>query len=314
MTFHFADRYIEAARRLKTPLCVGLDPHFERIPAEFGVRLDALASDASAAGLQAFFEAVIDGCAGKVPAIKPQIAFFERLGWRGLRVLEALVARARERGLLVVLDAKRGDLASTAQAYAQSYLEPSSPLRADAITLNPYLGLDSLQPFIEAARAYGTGLFVLARTSNPGARDFQNQLIEGKPLYERVAAALAPLAETLCGETGWSALGVVAGATYPAEAAALRAVLPRSLFLVPGYGAQGAGAADAVASFVSRGDQLEGGLVNSSRGVLFGEGPAPKGIEEWRAGFLERLDTARKDLWRVVAVAPEAATLRVKPS
>jgi len=310
---HFADRYIEATRQLKNPLCVGLDPHLERIPTEFGVRLDALGSEQSAAGVQAFFEIVIDVCAGKVPVIKPQIAFFEQLGWRGLRALERLVARARERGLLVILDAKRGDLSSTAQAYAQSYLFPNSPCRADAITLSPYLGIDSLKPFIEASLAHGVGLFVLARTSNPGAADFQSLLIDGVPLYERVAAALAPSAAALRGSTGWSNLGVVAGATYPAEAARLRRTLPHSLFLVPGYGAQGASVAAALAGFVPQGERLEGGMVSSSRGILYGEGPVAGSASEWRAGLSERLDAARRELSEAIALAPEKVTLRSIP-
>jgi orotidine-5'-phosphate decarboxylase len=300
---HFADRFTERVRRLKNPLCVGLDPHLERIPAEFGLRLDRLASDATADGVQAFFNAVLDGCAGKVPVVKPQIAFFEQMGWRGLRVLEALVARARELGLLVILDAKRGDIGSTAQAYAQSYLLPDSPCRADAITLNPYMGLDSLQPFLDASRKHGAGLFVLARTSNPGAADFQGRNIDGAPLYERVAEALAPLAAALRGSSGWSSVGVVAGATYPAEAERLRRVLPDSLFLVPGYGAQGASVADTLASFVPRGAQLEGGMVSSSRGILFGEGPAAASSAEWHRGFVERLDAARNELSEHVQLA-----------
>lgn len=301
--WHFADRFIDAARRLKNPLCVGLDPHIERIPAEFGVRLDELASDRSADGVEAFFNHVIDACAGKVPIVKPQIAFFEQLGWRGLRVLERLVARARERGLLVLLDAKRGDIGSTAQAYAQSYLAPSSSCRADAITLNPYLGLDSLEPFVAASRAHGVGLFVLARTSNPGASDFQGLDVAGAPLYERVAQALAPVAAQLRGQSGWSNLGVVAGATYPAESERLRATLPSSLFLVPGYGAQGAPVSATLAGFVSRGAQLEGGAVSSSRGILFGEGPAAASIEAWHAAFSERLEAARRELSEAVSVA-----------
>lgn len=298
-----------AARRLNNPLCVGLDPHLERIPKEFGVQLDAPASDASAEGVRAFFSDVIDACSGKVPVIKPQIAFFEQLGWRGLRVLEQLVARAREQGLLVLLDAKRGDVGSTAQAYAQSYLFPSSPCRADAMTVNAYLGLDSLQPFLEASRAYGVGVFVLARTSNAGAADFQSQLIDGVPLYERIAGALAPLAEALRGSSGWSNLGVVAGATYPAEAMRLRRILPSSLFLVPGYGAQGAPAAAAVAGFSERvgasgGSQLEGGMVSSSRGVLFGEGPVPASRGEWLSAFTDRLGLACRELSEAVKRAP----------
>lgn len=298
---HFADRFIEAARRTQNPLCVGLDPHIERMPRDLGIRAAELASDTSADGVRAFFEAVIDGCAGKVPVIKPQIAFFEQLGWRGMRVLEALLARARERGLLVILDAKRGDLASTARAYAESYLLPNSPCRADAITLSPYLGLDSLDPFVEASRAHGAGLFVLARTSNPGARDFQSLLVDGVPLYERVALALRPLADELRGASGWSNLGVVAGATYPAEAEQLRRALPDALFLVPGYGAQGASARAAVTSFVRRGAQLEGGMVNSSRAILYGDAPAASDMKAWRSGFEQRLEAARRELSEAVS-------------
>jgi orotidine-5'-phosphate decarboxylase len=297
---HFADQFIAAARQLQNPLCVGLDPHMERIPREFGVAPSALASDTSAAGVRAFFEEVIDACAGRVPVIKPQIAFFEQLGWRGLRVLEALVTRARERGLLVILDAKRGDLDTTARAYANSYVSPQSPCRADAITLSPYLGLDSLQPFVEAARDHGVGLFVLARTSNRGASDFQSLLVDGVPLYERVARALRPLADGLRGASGYSSLGIVAGATYPAEAERLRAVLPDSLFLVPGYGAQGGKIGDALASFVRRSGALEGGMINSSRGVLFGDAAVETTRAAWRAGFLARLDAAVREVSEAV--------------
>lgn len=280
----------------------------ERIPREFGVAPGDLASDASAAGVGAFFEDVIDACVDRIPVVKPQIAFFEQLGWRGLRVLEGLVARARGRGLLVILDAKRGDLDTTARAYAKSYVSPASPCRADAITLSPYLGLDSLQPFVEAARDHGAGLFVLARTSNPGANDFQSLLIDGVPLYERVARALRPLADGLRGESGYSNLGVVAGATYPAEAERLRAVLPHSLFLVPGYGAQGAKIGEALASFVRREGRLEGGMVNSSRGVLFGDPAVETTRAAWRAGLRARLDAAVRELSEAVTSAPGQAS------
>jgi orotidine-5'-phosphate decarboxylase len=298
--WHFADRFSEAARRLGNPLCVGLDPHLEGIPHGFGVRTDDLASDASANGVEKFFGEVIDTCAGKVPIVKPQIAFFEQLGWRGLRTLERLVAHARDRGLLVLMDAKRGDVGTTAKAYAQSYLWPTSPCRADALTLNPYLGLDSLEPFVEASRAHGVGLFVLARTSNPGAADFQSLSVDGVPLYERVARALAPLSDSLRGSSGWSNLGVVAGATYPEESERLRRVLPHALFLVPGYGAQGGSLADAVRGFVPRAGWLEGGMISSSRGILFGSGPmkasAAASVADWHRGLAERLDVARREV------------------
>jgi orotidine-5'-phosphate decarboxylase len=304
--WHFADQFIEAARRIGNPLCVGLDPHLEGIPHGFGVRLDDLASDESANGVESFFSAVIDTCAGKVPIIKPQIAFFEQLGWRGLRALERLVAHARDRGLLVLMDAKRGDIGSTAQAYAQSYLWPSSPWRSDALTVNPYLGLDSLEPFLAASRANGVGVFVLARTSNPGGADFQNLRVDGVPLYQRVSQALAPLSESLRGSSGWSNLGVVAGATYPAESEQLRRALPHALFLVPGYGAQGGSLDAALAPFVRGKTQLEGGMINSSRGILFGTGPvaasAASSVADWHRGLAERLEATRRELAAGVAL------------
>ena len=305
-TWHFADRFIEASRSLGNPLCVGLDPHLERIPHGFGVRLDDLASDATADGVESFFVSVLDSCAGKVPIVKPQIAFFEQLGWRGIRALERIVAHARDRGLLVLLDAKRGDIGSTAQAYAQSYLWPESPCHADALTVNPYLGLDSLEPFLEASRSHGVGVFVLARTSNAGARDFQSLLVDGEPLYQRVAHALAPASEALRGASGWSNLGVVAGATYPEESERLRKVLPHTLFLVPGYGAQGGSLSSALRGFVRHGGRLEGGMFSSSRGILFGTGPLEASrrasVAEWHRDFVTRLDTARDEVGAAVAL------------
>ena len=150
----------------------------------------------------------------------------------------------------MILDAKRGDIGSTSEAYADTYLSPGSPLESDALTLQPYLGLDALEPFVARAESFGRGVFVLVRTSNAGARDFQDQSVGGQRLFLRVAERLAETEQRLAGDSGWSSLGVVAGATYPEDARALRALLPRSLFLVPGYGAQGGSAADAVHGFV----------------------------------------------------------------
>lgn len=300
----FADRFVAAARRLDTPLCVGLDPHLERVPKRFGVRPDAPASAETADGVLAFAREVLAACADRVAVVKPQIAFFEQLGWRGIEVLEKLSAHCRERGLLVLLDAKRGDIGSTAAAYARAYLAPGSPSRADAITLNPYLGLDSLEPFGQASRDHGVGLFVLARTSNAGAHDFQSRRVEGgAPLYETVASALAPLAESLVGASGFSTLGVVAGATYPEEARRLRAILPRSLFLVPGYGAQGAPVSQALASFVTRGGRLEGGLINSSRAILY---PREGEDADVTTAVAARIDAANAELRQAIVLPRDA--------
>jgi orotidine-5'-phosphate decarboxylase len=292
---HFADRLAAASRRVGSPLCVGLDPHLEHVPACYGVSAAAPLSERTIAGVGAFVDDALEACTGRVAVVKPQIAFFEQLGHRGIALLERAVRSCRERGLLVLLDAKRGDIGSTAAAYARSYLSPDGPCPADAITLSPYLGLDSLEPFVAASRAHGVGLFVLARTSNPGAEDFQSRDVEGRPLYERVAEALSGLAESLRGESGWSNLGIVAGATYPETARRLRQLLPHSPFLVPGYGAQGAAVSDALAALVPRDGRLEGGLISSSRALLFGGESDTAAV---RAGIAARIEAAKSEIAR----------------
>ncbi len=267
----FADRFLERARRLGHPLCVGIDPHLGLIPNAFRAGSMLPGKPETAAAVEGWCLALLDRVAGRVAAVKPQSAFFEALGPAGAAVLARVIEAARTRGLLVLLDAKRGDVGSTAEAYAAAYLGEGAPFGADAITLNAYLGLDSLDPFLAAAAPSGAGLFVVLRSSNPGARDFQDLPVQGRPLYERVAEALAAKAKALLGpETGWSGLGVVVGATWPEESRRVREILPRSLFLVPGYGAQGGSASDAVAGFVPGPDgRLEGGLIASSRAIGF---------------------------------------------
>jgi orotidine-5'-phosphate decarboxylase len=238
MTNPFGDRLSAAIARCRTCLCVGLDPHLSLLPAELGARTDEPQSESTATAVSCFLSAVIEECAGRVPSVKPQAAFFEQLGWRGIRVMEETVRLASSLGLLVILDAKRGDVGSTAMAYSSAYLSPSSPCKVDAITLNPYLGLDSLKPFFDTARAAGAGLFVLAKTSNAGSGLFQDRISDGKPMFLHVAESLRPYAAELTGASGWSSLGVVAGATYPEHAAAIREALPSSFLLSPGIGSQ----------------------------------------------------------------------------
>ncbi len=270
---NFADGLIARVRALGHPLCAGLDPHLDLIPPVFRRGSMSPRDPETAASVEAFLSVVVDRLAGRVAVVKPQIAFFEQLGWRGMQLLEKIVAQARGRDLLVLLDAKRGDIGSTAEGYAAAYLAADAALAVDAITLNPYLGLDTLEPFAAAAGQNGRGLFVLAKTSNPGSGDFQDQPIEGAkgaPLYENVAAGLAPLAERLMGpNTGWSSLGVVVGASHPEQADRVRGQLPKALFLVPGYGSQGGGASDSIRGFTPGPNGLEGGVVNSSRAILF---------------------------------------------
>ena len=294
----FADRAIRATRRLGHPLCVGLDPHLDLLPELFRRGSMSPQDPATADQVEAFLTLVLEKVAGRVAVVKPQIAFFERLGWRGLAALERLVTKARALGLLVLLDAKRGDIGSTAAAYAASYFGGDAPLRVDALTVNPYLGLDSLAPFADHARRAHGGLFVLVKTSNPGARDFQNLELGGRTLFETVAAALAAEADSWRGETGWSSLGVVVGATQASDAPRVRQLLPHSLFLVPGYGAQGGGASEALAGFVpGQGGRLEGGLVNSSRGVVFPNAAATAAsAATWELAFDEALTRAIDEL------------------
>ena len=303
--FHFADELILRVRELGHPLCVGLDPHLESIPPPF--RRGSMRPDdpETAEAVESFLLAVIDRIAQRVAIVKPQIAFYERLGWRGLRCLEAVVAYAREAGLLVLLDAKRNDIGSTAVAYAQAYLEPGCALPVDAMTLNPYVGAEGLEPFVERAERYGRGLFVLVKTSNPSSGDLQDREVDGAPLYETVAGFLEPISARLSGpRTGWSSLGIVVGASYPAQAERIREHLPRAIFLVPGYGAQGGSAVEAVAGF-SRGKRgLEGGIVNSARDLLFPDAAYSDDAASWEKAFDAGLDEAIRELGQVVAWTP----------
>jgi orotidine-5'-phosphate decarboxylase len=287
---HFADDLTAAIRTLKTPLCVGLDPFPDQIPALFGA-VGELAT------LETFFTAVIDAVAGKVPVVKPQIGLFEPWGSDGIALVGRLSAHAHAKGLLVILDAKRGDIGSTAQGYARAYLGEGAQVACDCITINPYLGLDSLEPFATMAERHGKGIAVLVRTSNPGAKDFQDMDVGGAPLWTRVGEKLQGLEARLTGESGFSSLMVVCGATWPEEAIRLRKILPKSLFLVPGYGAQGGAARDALAGLVAGPCGPEGGVVSSSRAILYPKsGEQATSLEEWHTVFDANLAAAIADL------------------
>jgi len=298
----FADRLIQRIGALGHPLCVGLDPQLERIPAPFRRGTMQAADPETAEVVADFCLAVLARVVDRVAVVKPQSAFFEALGWPGVRALGKVLETARGQGLLVILDAKRGDIGSSAAGYAAAYLGEAGPLAADALTVSPWLGFDSCEPFLDAAARAGGGLFVLARTSNPGAQDFQELESGGLRLYEHVAEGLAERAKRLLGpETGWSGLGLVAGATWPDEAKRLRERAPSNLFLVPGYGAQGASAADAVAGFVrGPGGHLEGGVVSSSRAILFPDAPSDT-AESWEKAVDKALQRAITELGSVVA-------------
>ncbi|MEM9180245.1 MAG: orotidine-5'-phosphate decarboxylase, partial [Pseudomonadota bacterium] len=209
----FADRLIHATRTYG-PLCVGIDPHAGRIPDLFG--------GDTPEGLEAWGIAVVKAAAGRTGIVKPQAGLFERHGWQGMRALASVCAAARDHDLLVLMDAKRGDIGSTAEGYAVAYLAKDAPFHCDALTVNPYMGLDTLEPHVRTAEETGKGVIVLARTSNPGSADYQAKSLEGAPLYARVVESLAPMMARLKGESGWSGLMLVTGATGPGEARQLR--------------------------------------------------------------------------------------------
>ncbi len=292
MSALFADRLIEGVRRAGSPLCVGLDPFVDKIPPMFG---DVAAKPADT--LLNFGTALIEIAAKRAAVLKPQLGLFEQFGELGYAAARMLTLYAREAGMLVILDAKRGDIGTTAEGYARATLGAQPGFGADCVTVNAYMGLDTLAPFLALAESQGKGVAVLVRTSNPGARDIQDLQVGGEPLWRRLAEMLAPACARLNGASGWSGLMAVAGATYPDEARSLREAMPNALFLVPGYGAQGASASDAVAGFVTTPYGREGGVVNSSRAVTYpAAAKATKNIGEWRAAIEEAMDGAKAEL------------------
>ncbi len=246
---------------------MGLDPRLELMPDFIRSGRGELKRAVVESTISDFHELVLDAIAGLVPAVKPQLAFFEQYGVAGIQAFENTVKAARERGLLVIADGKRNDIASTAEAYANAYLSDRG-FDADSMTVTPYLGRDSLVPFASACAKFGKGLFVVLKTSNAGSRDFQDQALQstGRPLYESIATAIRDLGQETIGPSGYSSIGAVIGATFPEEGRRLRELMPEAFILVPGYGAQGASAQSAAACFHADG---MGALVNSSRGITY---------------------------------------------
>ncbi len=257
---HPADRLTDAVARLAAPVCVGLDPVLEKLPG--ALRVDGDDPAGPAAALVRFGLQVLDAVAPYVPAVKLQSACFERYGHRGVEGLGRLVEEARSRGLVVILDAKRGDIDVSARHYAAAVFGCGSR-RADWVTVSAYLGPDAMQPYLED----GGAAFALVRTSNPGGDRVQAlRLEDGRSVAEAVAGMVAEAGRATLGRSGYSSLGAVVGATRPAEAARLRALMPAQILLVPGYGAQGATAGDVRACFDAAGG---GAVVNASRSVIY---------------------------------------------
>ncbi len=289
----FSDQLDAAVRRCGNPVLVGLDPRADMLP-------PALAPDSpqprpaeTAAAYGQFCRQVVDVIAPLVGVVKPQAAFFEQLGPPGMAALAEVIQYARQKGLLVILDGKRNDIGSTATAYAQGYLGRQSPWGADALTVSPYLGDDSLQPFIDVAVARAAGVFVLVKTSNPGGRMLQDLPCDGRPLYRHVAAYVERMAGQTAGACGYGAVGAVIGATYPAQLSELRAEMPHTWFLVPGFGAQGGTAADVAGAFDSHG---RGAIVNNSRGIIFAYKQAPYAERFGPARWQEAVEAATRDM------------------
>lgn len=306
---HFADRLADAIERKGTPCCVGLDPRVELIP---GPLRDAVVGDAaltpeSAAELmRVFCREVIDIVADRVAVVKPQAAFFERFGSAGYRAFEDTIAYAKSKGLLVIADVKRCDIGSTAAAYAEGLVGTAEvhgieiyDLGVDAITVNPYFGIDGIEPFIRQAVRNDRGLFILVRTSNPSALQVQGLACKGVPVFMRVGALVHQWGKEHVGRCGYSAIGAVVGATQALDAEKLRRLMPTAWFLVPGYGAQGGGAADVAPAFDARG---LGAIVNSSRGILFAHGRSPYDRQFGEARWPEAVSAATDAMIRALSL------------
>ena len=267
-------RLIEKIKEKKAPICIGLDPMLNFIPEH--IKEEAFATkgeslEAVAEAIYNFNKAIVDECFDLIPAVKPQVAMYEQFGIAGLIAYEKTVTYCQEKGLLVIGDVKRGDIGSTSAAYATAHLgkinvgsKTFEPFHSDFLTVNPYMGSDSINPFVDECVKNDKGLFVLVKTSNPSSGEFQDRLIDRKPLYEHVASKVMEWGErSMDGE--YSNVGAVVGATYPQMSEILRKIMPNTYFLVPGYGAQGATAADLRPCFNKDG---LGAIVNSSRGII----------------------------------------------
>jgi orotidine-5'-phosphate decarboxylase len=294
-TTTFADRLAEAVEQRQSQLVVGLDPRLDLLPLE--LRGDAhVGRPAAAEATARFCCGIVDAVAPHAVAVKPQLAFFEVLGADGIAAFERVVGYARSAGLLVIVDGKRGDIGSTARAYADAYLEATEargPL-ADALTVNPYLGSDSLEPFVAACRRGGGGIFCLVKTSNAGSIDVQDlALSDGRPLWHQVAELVRELGEEVVGDCGLSSIGAVVGATHPRAVGEARRLLPQAILLLPGVGAQGATPADIARAFMSG---PASALVNASRSVMYA---FRDGEDDWRAAAAAEAARLRHEVWTV---------------
>ena len=297
----FADRMVETIRRAGNPCVVGLDPRIELMPEFIRAGRGELTRDVVRAIIGDFHELVLDVAGRLVPAVKPQLAFFEQYGVGGMEAYERTIALAKERGLLVIADGKRNDISSTAEAYARAFLGEDSGFDSDSMTVTPYLGRDSLTPFVKLCAKHAKGLFVVLKTSNAGSRDFQDQVLQstGRPIYESVAAMIEELGSELVGESGYSSIGAVTGATFPEDARRLRELMPHAFLLVPGYGAQGADGRSAAVCFNPDG---LGAVVSSSRGITYDFGSPDVSRQEFASIVRDKTLRMIEDVTESIAV------------
>ncbi len=275
---HFADRLTAAIKKKNSAICVGLDPQLPKLPGFLLAKMKAEHGPTLKAAANAYVEfnkGIIDAVKDLVPAVKPQLAFYEELGHEGMWAFEETCRYARAAGLLVIADGKRNDIGSTAEAYARGFLgkvelfgENKAVQEVDALTVNAYLGLDGISPFIKVCDEEGKGIFVLVKTSNPSSGDVQDRVIadEKMSISELMGHFVESWGSDSLGECGYSSVGAVVGATFPAQAAKLRKIMPTSIFLVPGYGSQGGSAEDVRPCFNEDGS---GALVVNARGIIF---------------------------------------------
>lgn len=297
---NFSDHLIAIIRKKNSCVVVGLDPHFKLIPDDIKqkfLNLHKPSLEYAARVILEFNIQVIDIITPYVGIVKPQIAFYELYGWWGIWAYAETIKYAKEKGLIVIGDVKRGDVPTTAEAYANAHIGEvyvndtiETPFASDAVTVNPFLGTDSILPFIQTAKKYNKGIFILVKTSNPLSGEFQNLICGKKKLHEIIAEKTNEWGKDLIGKEGYSAIGAVVGATFPKEITTLRKVMPKAFFLVPGYGAQGATVQDIKYCFNKDG---LGAIINASRSILYAYDISPwkekYGVTAWKEATREAL-------------------------
>ena len=280
------DRLISKVKETNNPTVMGLDPRYDMIPESIRAKYSQDIEGACRAILE-FNKGLIDSVYDIVPAVKPQIAFYEMFGIEGIKVFNKTCKYAKQKGMVIIADVKRGDIGSTAAGYSNAYLgktpieqEKVSIYDVDFVTVNPYLGIDGVKPFIDDCKEYGKGIFILVKTSNKSSGELQDLKLEnGKTIYEKVAELVSSWGEDLVGEYGYSSVGAVVGATYPIQIKELREIMPKTYFLIPGYGAQGGKAEDIALGFK---DGI-GGIVNASRSLM-----AAYKSDRWKDKYSEK--------------------------